>query len=218
MPRTIRKQCEAEIYHVIVRGVGRQIIFEDDVDRIFFLELMQAKSKELDIKIFAWCLMENHVHLLLQGHLSDISVFMNRVESQYAQRFNKRHDRVGTLYQGRFKCVPVEDDVQLMATVRYIHQNPIAAGGSLSNRWSSYREYLGYGGICDTRFVLGFFNGVDAFKAFHREASGESEVPIRRSRMSSTQAEMVAREVLGGINLFDVKAIRKSSAMRHCAA
>ena len=173
MSRAPRKPSVSETYHVMVRGVGRQILFEDDVDRRFYLEVLGRELSGSDGELLAWCLMDNHVHLLVRMGLSDLSEMMRALGSAYAVNFNRRHDRVGHLFQDRFKSEPVESDAYLLAVVRYIHQNPVKAGitPTCDYRWSSYRSYVGEAEpfvvtSCET--VLGMFESPEAFVRFHQ--------------------------------------------------
>ena len=167
--RIPRVQSTADIYHVIARGTGRQIIFEDDDDRQRFLMYLSAALRDAGAELLAWCLMENHVHLLIHAPLPDLSAAMRRVCGTYALRFNAKTGRVGHLFQDRFKSEAVSDDAYLMTVVRYIHENPAKAGVGAVDAypWSSYREYVGAPVLCTTDFVLEVFGGVDNFAAFH---------------------------------------------------
>lgn len=173
MPRMPRKRSESDIYHVFVRGVGRQIIFDDDDDCEFFLALLQKKMEGLDGKVLAWCLMGNHFHILFKMDLSAVSEYMKRVEVAYARYFNDRHDRMGCLFQGRFGSEPIEDDAQLLAAVRYIHMNPqkAAIAPYLDYPWSSYTEYVTGAKLIDASLVLEMCQGEDGFKALHEQDS-----------------------------------------------
>lgn len=173
MVRSARKRAESEVYHVMTRGVGRQVIFEDDADRRFYLAVLTEELASHDGELLAWSLMDNHVHLLVRMRLEELSELMRALGSAYASFFNRRHDRVGHLFQDRFRSEPVESEAYLLTVVRYIHQNPVAAGlaPSCEYRWSSYRAYLGLPceGVpteCDTVFSM--LGGVDGFVGFHR--------------------------------------------------
>lgn len=207
MPRSARKHCESNIYHIFIRGVGRQLVFEDDQDREMFLEQM-SRFLRGECRLLAWVLMDNHVHLLIRGSMEAISLFMQKVESSYSGYFNKRHDRVGYLFQGRFGSEGIADDRQLLAALRYIHQNPVKGGLSRScdYRWSSYGEYLRRrgrtSGLCDVSFANGAFDDVTQFERFHTE---EEHAPLldveschhRYERMSDAQATRIASQALG---------------------
>ena len=209
MSRGKRIQSEGDIYHIVIRGVGRQIIFEENADMHYFKKMLADQAQEFGIEIYAWCLMENHVHLLLRAQLGRIAAFMRYIEIGYAKYFNKKYDRVGTLFQGRYTSVPVESDEQLMTVVRYIHHNPAKAGKSLAGPYSSYAEYTGHPSIASTDFVLGVFGGKAKFVAFHAE-NGARTPELPAARLSSAQAAEMAKEILGDMNPFDVKALPKA--------
>ena len=169
---TRRAFSEGDAYHIMVRGVGRQIIFEDDCDRQRFCDLLsssveQTRGDGIEVSLLAWCLMQNHVHLLFRADLLSLSPLLRATLSQYARYFNYRHDRVGTLFQGRFKSVPIKDDAQLLTVLRYIHHNPLEIGRPIQYRWSSYREYLRGRGMADVEFCLDVMGGLEQFRRFH---------------------------------------------------
>lgn len=194
MPRRARIAANSGIYHVMSRGVGKQIIFEDDADRkqyLYYLYKYVASHKE--IKLIAWCLMNNHVHLLLSGEIEVLSNVMRRLNTAYAKSFNTRYERTGALFQGRFKSEPVETEDYLLTVVRYIHQNPVKAGltSNCSYPWSSYDSYLSYGDtVRNVRpLIMDMFGGESAFKKAHEDLdchlAGDEEirgaVEIRRA-------------------------------------
>lgn len=131
-------------YHVCARGVGKQLIFEGDEDRWEFLELMRECCLEAGVTVIAWCLMGNHVHLVLADYEDAMSAAMHRLLFTYARRFNKRTGRTGHLFQNRFDRRSLDTDRYLMAAIRYVHANPQEAGIALIERypWSSFAEYL----------------------------------------------------------------------------
>ena len=146
MPRRSREQCEVHLYHVVQRGIGRQIIFEDDEDRVFFLSLLEKYfGAGEEGCVLAWCLMSNHTHLLINDHLPELSKKMKALGVSYARCFNGRYGRSGHLFQDRFASEAEKDDAQLMQTIRYIHANPEKAGIAPMGKykWSSYGEYFG---------------------------------------------------------------------------
>ena len=163
-----RLSSAGNCYHVFCRGAGRMILFEDDADNLYFLDCLD-KYKPATIDILAWCLMGNHVHLLFRGDLDDISRYLQAVESQYARYYNLRTGHVGHVFQGRFGSQPISGDEQLRTVVRYIHENPVKAGLSVTcrYRWSSYDEYLGVPYIINPELVMAVFGCVDALQAFH---------------------------------------------------
>lgn len=158
-------------YHVCARGVGKQLIFEGDEDRREFLELMRECCREAGVTVIAWCLMGNHVHLVLADYEDRMSAAMHRLLLTYARRFNKRTRRTGHLFQNRFDRRSLDTDRYLMAAIRYVHANPQEAGIALIERypWSSFAEYLrAYDndmtrGFSDPSCVLELFESVRGF-------------------------------------------------------
>ena len=97
-----RRQCESQIYHVMARGVGRMLLFEDDADRSRYLSFLDEALSRHDLDVLAWCLMDNHIHLLVRGQLERVAKVMQLAGRSYALYFNRRHDHVGHLFQGRY--------------------------------------------------------------------------------------------------------------------
>lgn len=217
MPRT---QSEFNVYHVIVRGVGKQLIFEDDRDRRRFLDLLEFATSELCVPILAWCLMGNHVHLLMQAQIESVSKCVQCLTGTYAQIFNLRHERSGHLFQGRFKSEPVDTERYLLAVVRYIHFNPekAAVASHDSYVWSSYGEYVSRRGalrLCKTDLVLGLCGGVKGFEEYHLtcpQDAGCMDIESVRSKtraMPDDEALVRAEHVLGGKRTASLKALGK---------
>ena len=155
MARKLRIVFEGAIYHVTVRGNGRQDIFRDDGDRGRFLDQLSEQAGKHGVRLYLYCLMNNHVHLLVETPQANISRFMQSLMTAYTMYFNKRHRRVGHLLQGRFGGKPVEGDEYLLKLSRYVHLNPVHVGEIersplkeqvrylRSYRWSSYPAYAG---------------------------------------------------------------------------
>jgi REP element-mobilizing transposase RayT len=154
MPRPPRVDFPDAVYHVTSRGNGRADIFHGDDDRQRFLAQLAHHLQQCAVVLYAFVLMENHIHLLLRTPRANLSRFMQRLLSSYALYSRYKHRRPGHLFQGRFKAKLVEDDVYLLAVTRYVHLNPvkIAACRRLAGRqrrerleayrWSSYQGYL----------------------------------------------------------------------------
>ncbi len=124
-------------YHILNRGVDRNTIYHDDKDFLKFLEIMQDASVEYGFEIYSYCLMSNHYHLLLKITKLNLSALMQKVNSRYSIYFNKKYNRVGPLWQGRFKSWYVYDEHYLQTLVRYIEYNPIKAG--ISTKIGEYK-------------------------------------------------------------------------------
>ena len=128
MPRQARRKSESGIYHILLRGINRQQIFEDIEDFEKFLEVLKDCKAISDYKLFAYCLMSNHVHLLIKEEKEPIEQIMKRIATRFVYWYNIKYQRVGHLFQDRFKSEPVENDAYFMTVIRYIHQNPLKAG------------------------------------------------------------------------------------------
>jgi len=146
VPRPLRLDFAGGVYHVMARGNEKRDIFRDDGDRVAYLDRVAACSRRFEFRIYAYCLMRNHVHLAIERGPVALSRIVLALHSAYAGGFNRRHGRVGHLFQGRYKAFLVERDGYLLTLVRYIHLNPVKAG--LVSRpeaypWSSERFYRG---------------------------------------------------------------------------
>jgi REP element-mobilizing transposase RayT len=125
MARPLRIQYPDAVYHVTCRGNAKQKIFRDDADRSRFLQLLKQSGNSYTVKLHSYVLMHNHFHLLVETPLANLSEFMRHFNITYIGHFNRRHHRVGHLYQGRFKAIIVDKDTYLSVLSRYIHLNPV---------------------------------------------------------------------------------------------
>jgi len=146
MSRPLRIEFPGAVYHVTSRGDRREPIFNDDLDRARLLRILGEAMLRFDGQILAFCLMGNHYHLVLCTRRANLSRLMRHLNGLYTQYFNRRHTKVGHVFQGRFKAILVDSDTYLLQVCRYVDLNPVRAG--LINeptawRWSSYRMHLG---------------------------------------------------------------------------
>ncbi len=145
MARPLRLQFPGATYHVFSRGNNRSTIYLTDRDRLRFIDLLGRLKEKFAVKIYAYCLMPNHFHLLLETPLANLSKAVQYLNSTYTAFFNHTHGCTGHVFQGRFKSLLVEKDSYLLELTRYIHLNPVAdeiAKFPGKYRWSSYRSYL----------------------------------------------------------------------------
>ena len=146
MSRPIRIEFPDALYHVTSRGDRREPIFDDDQDRRSFLTTLEQVVNRFNWVCHAWCLMDNHYHLLIQTPDGNLSRGMRQLNGVYTQASNRRHGRVGHLFQGRFKAILVDGDAYLLELTRYVVLNPVRAG-MVNNPadwpWSSYRASAG---------------------------------------------------------------------------
>lgn len=145
MARQARKIGQSGLYHVMLRGNEKKDIFKDKEDKHKILNVISDKKKESEFLLYAYCIMSNHLHLLIKENVEPLSLAMKRIGVSYASYYNKKHDRVGHVFQGRFKSENVEDDRYLLSVIRYIHNNPLEANISTREgyQWSSYNAYIG---------------------------------------------------------------------------
>ena len=158
MPRTARKISSSNIYHVILRGINRQTIFEDDGDRHYFMTVLKYYKGISGYKLHAFCLMGNHVHLLIEPAGEPLGQVFKRVGVRYVSWYNRKYERTGHLFQDRFRSENVESEQYYRTVLRYILQNPMKAGLEKqpgSWRWSSFLAYWkGAGSITDTQYAV----------------------------------------------------------------
>jgi len=128
MPRLARLDITGLLQHVIVRGIERRDIFNDDHDRQLFVDRLFSLLSETGVRCYAWALLSNHFHLLLMPTSTSLSYFMRRLLTGYAVSFNRRNKRSGHLFQNRYKSIVCEEEPYLLELVRYIHLNPLRAG------------------------------------------------------------------------------------------
>ncbi len=145
--RPLRVQYAGAIYHITTRGNAKQPIFVDVHDRTVFLDTLRETVERYAWRCHAYCLMGNHYHLLVETCEPTLSKGMRHLNGVYTQRFNKRHSRVGHLFQGRFKAIIVERERHLLEVARYVVLNPVRSGAVAAPaqwRWSSYRATAGH--------------------------------------------------------------------------
>ncbi|MEA1934791.1 MAG: transposase [Thermodesulfobacteriota bacterium] len=142
MARPLRIEYSGAVYHVTSRGNARERIFVNDADRQVFLEIMATVIKKYNWLCHSYCLMDNHYHVLLETSAPNLSLGMRQLNGMYTQRFNRQHDRVGHVFQGRYKAILVEKNEHLLELCRYIILNPVRAGMESEPKkwvWSSYQ-------------------------------------------------------------------------------
>ena len=157
MPRQARKKSNSGIYHIILRGVNRQQIFEDNEDYYKFLQVVEESKAISGFELFAYCLMSNHIHLLLKEIQEPIEQIMKRITTRFVYWYNIKYQRSGHLFQDRYKSEPVEDDAYFLTVIRYIHQNPVNAEickNPKNYSFSSYNEYFKTTTFVDCNYVF----------------------------------------------------------------
>ncbi|MDD4600545.1 hypothetical protein SDC9_13785 [bioreactor metagenome] len=157
MPRAQRVHFFGAVYHVIARGNNQEDIFKGQSDKRYYLNLLQKYKKKYPYSLYAYVLMDNHVHLLISVMEDPLSKIMQGVQQSYTQYFNNRYSHLGHIFQQRYKAILCNNDSYLITLMRYIHQNPVRAGISngLDYHWSSHKAYLrGDDNLVETDFVF----------------------------------------------------------------
>lgn len=177
MPRTAREMSPTDYYHVMMRGIDKEKIFPNSILKKFIQELIQTHLKENQITIIAYCIMDNHLHLVVKGDLNKISIVLKKINIRFAMKFNKEQDRVGHVFQDRFRSEIIHNDQQLLQVIRYVHNNPVKAKiVSLPKdyKWSSISCYTSKEqGIVDQNSIeeiLKLAGGLESFLKFHETA------------------------------------------------
>jgi REP element-mobilizing transposase RayT len=163
MARPLRIEYQGAHHHVTTRGNERKAIFRDDQDRERFLELLGRTVEQFDVRLHAYVLMDNHYHLLIETRRAGLNQAMRYLNGVYTQAFNRRHKRVGHLFQGRYKAILVEEEPYLLELSRYIHLNPWRVKQSIDPikyPWSSLGSYVG------TRAVPGWLTVKEVLSQF----------------------------------------------------
>ncbi len=160
MSRQPRTFAYSQIYHVILKGIDGHDIFYDNKDKDFFLKQILTTKQSFNYIVYSYCLMSNHVHLVIKCKNELLSKAIQSLQIRYVSYFNKKYERTGHLFQGRFKSKAVETQKYFLELCRYVHRNPEKAGIELTQKyeWSSYKEYIGKAKIIDKNVLLNYFN------------------------------------------------------------
>ena len=216
MPRIKRIKSLTNTYHVMIRGVNKRKIFEDKQDREKFLQLLKYYQKKYEIEIYGYCLMDNHVHLLLKDN-DNLNRFMQCIQAVYALYFNKKYKRIGHLFQDRYKSIPVENQKYMLECLRYIHQNPVKANiTSVDNfNWSSYNEYINDGKIVNTKLILRIFSknkeiAINEYKKYMKSINKKED--LKNIMIEDNFSDKEARKFMESfynIKIEDIKKMNK---------
>lgn len=214
MPRQAREKSRSGIYHVMLRGINKQTIFEDVEDKMRFLHTLYKYKKECDYELFGYCLMDNHVHLLLKEKDTALSDIIKRVSSSYVYWYNAKYDRCGHLFQARFRSENVETTSYFLRVLRYIHQNPLKAGMAkdvFSSKWTSIHEYSSPSSPINTAAVLKLFSNKEdiSIKLFkqYMNTTNEDECLDDLPRWRKTDQEV--RSYLSDIGINNVSLLQQ---------
>jgi putative transposase len=191
MARPLRIEHPGAVYHVTSRGNAREDIFISDTDRLKFLEILGNTVEKYNWLCHAFCLLDNHYHLIIETPDPNLSLGMRQLNGVYTQSFNRIHQRVGHVFQGRYKAILVEKESHLLELCRYVVLNPVRAGMVTKPgnwKWSSYKSTASSGMVPDyltIEWVLGQFSektgtARQRYRKFVAEGLAEQEVPWKK--------------------------------------
>jgi REP element-mobilizing transposase RayT len=215
MARKPRIEYEGGLYHVTTRGNQRQKIFRDRGDFVKYLGILTHYKTRYDFYLYAYVLMNNHVHLLMETQKSPLSKILQGINQRYTMYFNWKYGTTGHLFQGRYKAFICDRDDYLLSLIKYIHLNPVRAQISKAPgeyRWSSHRSYIGRDehGLVDVNRVLMMFSentskGRDLYKAYMSDGSGLSKEEVYHS---------VSQNILGSDEFIELVTTRSEGVAR----
>lgn len=206
MPRDKRKVSRTRIYHVIVKGADRQLLFEETKDYVKYLEILENYKDELNFKLFAYCLMSNHVHLLIQvSEEGTLEKIFRSINTKYAVWFNMKYNRTGFVQDGRYHSEPVETIEYFLTAIRYIHLNPQKAGLESAPGeqypWSSFVEYCSdVPRLIDRDTVFQIIGDEDLFFSMHSYVTSDDacfDIKKTRKRLPDDVAKSIIEESCG---------------------
>jgi len=183
MARMPRKTSKTGYYHIMMRGNNKEFIFEKDIDKRYFLKLLKTVVEEGLISVAAWCIMDNHVHLIIKSEPKELAKSLASINTKFAMKYNNKNERIGHVFQERFKSQVIEDEKYLLKAIRYVHQNPVSADivSNISEyKWSSYNLYLFKTWSENMSFVMKLFdNNIESFIKFHRKHDNQKHLEVK---------------------------------------
>jgi len=219
LARVSRQKSNSGIYHVMLRGINKQIIFEDDEDRLRFLETLEYYRDICKFKLYSYCLMDNHVHILIKEIDESISSIIKKLCSSYVYWYNHKYQRCGHLFQDRFKSEVVESDIYLLTVIRYIHQNPLKAGiikNIMDSKWTSHSQYVNKNTFIDIDHALKVFSedkeiSISLYNKFLNELNADACLDYsEKTRISDNDVRNFIYK-MGFTNVNEIQTLEKTS-------
>ncbi len=217
MSRVAREESPTGYYHILVRGNNRSYIFNNQRYKAAFMEMIEEQEKDTGIELAAWCIMDNHVHLVLKAELDQLSLAMKRINIKFAMMYNQDQNMVGHVFQDRFKSHVIDSDEYLLQVVRYVHNNPVSAKivkNPGDYKWSSYREYLIRSQVekrDQYRIVMELFNDkLESFEEFHTIEDSKEYLEIKEDmeRIREEKAQAIISECFSKHGIDEMVQIR----------
>lgn len=194
MPRQARIESSTKIYHIMTRGINKEKIFKNEKHKNKIIEIIKDIKEEVEVVIIAYCIMDNHLHLLVKVDLDKLEILMKKINIKYAIYYNKSADRNGHVFQDRFRSEAVEDDTYLIGVLRYIHNNPVKAkivSDMLRYKWSSANEYVDKNAdLVSEQFlleILDLFKNKNDFIKFHYNSDDVVYIDIKEEEHANIE-------------------------------
>ena len=213
MARQARTKSESGIYHIMMRGVNKQQVFFDKQDYKKFIQILIDCKRISKFELYAYCLMPNHIHLLIKENDEDISKIMKRIGCRFVYWYNAKYQRVGHLFQDRFRSEPIETDDYFLCALRYIHQNPVK-GKLVENcaeyPYSSYQWYYENGILVDKEKALSMIS-IKQFGEYHEKTEEKSFIELTESKkiLTDENAEEIYDALMNAENIHDISILNK---------
>ena len=216
MPRKARQLSSSNIYHAILRGINKQTVMEDDGDRHYFMTVLRTCKELSGFRIHAFCIMSNHVHLLIEPGDEPLDMIFRRIGIRYAMWYNRKYQRTGHLFQDRFRSENVDNDLYYMTVLRYILQNPMKANLETrpgTYRWSSFLAYQkGIGSVTDTEFAIDLFGSREALIDYVLQGNDDQVMDDEEDDpgISDEQAKKIMNRISGCYAVADFQRLDKA--------
>lgn len=187
MPRKPRQRSELGIYHVVVKGVNNQLLFEENNDYLKYLEVLELQKEKCHFDLFAYCLMSNHIHLLIRTNEIPLDSIFRKINTAYANWFNMKYSRSGPLQDGRYYSEPIKSLEHFISALRYIHKNPLKAKleKTIGSKypWNSYHAYAKRNtNLVNIAFAMSMFASKNEFIEYHSSDSDDVFMDINNIR------------------------------------
>jgi len=186
MARQARIQSPTNYYHIMARGNNREYIFNNPIYKSYYLEVLKEQVEDGLIEIAAYCIMDNHVHIVVEADMLNLIKAMKSINIKFAMKINHQKNRVGHVFQDRYRSEAIYNDSHLQQIIRYVHNNPIKAKICKAldvYKWSSYNEYINVSEIINENqkeFIFNYYNNdIKNFVKFHKEVDYNEYLEIK---------------------------------------
>lgn len=222
MPRLLRSNSKiaTNTYHILLRGINKQDIFLDKYDKDKFTKYLIDTKEKYNYSIYSYVIMNNHVHLNIYDKEDSMSKIIHKLCTNYGIYFNRKYERLGHIFQDRFKSIGIDTEEYLLNLTRYIHRNPQKDGISKLNKykWSSYNEYINNSKfITDIDFILDLFDGdrtkaIEKFEQYNKlidRKYSDAEYELE-SRLNDEDASYCIKRILNIKNVLEIQNYEKT--------